>query len=458
MTEPDSTPASDVAIALVAQLESEADFVDAGSFTLDARKAREKLAAYQLAEPERFVLLLVEAAHLLPSCTGIAFTFDGDSTKAVFHGVELASLDNCFDAMFIDVASLDPEHAREVRGRQRLALALNTALGLSDSRVEMTSMSAGRGSVHAMFDRDGSVQTHDDPGTCLTSALVVNVHSKLLRDTQEQLLRSDARHASIPVHVNGTRIDVGPLADLLTPVEVRDAAGRDVGRLGWSAVQARRASGGIKFVANGVVVEFEHTQEELPAGSLALVDAGDLQRDISQAKLQRDEGFVQRVEAVVAACVALSQPVPTLGPKPTETQEAENGGMLLACSVVVIVFSLVGLWSDTLALNASIFLTGLAMCFVGIRGIRRARRRGRVREHGQPGLGTIKSSSSPGVGLPNMSPIWIDMRIERPGQDGYDVKFKTFVGSDVALVQPGKRTYIRIDPNDPKFVVFDVGA
>jgi hypothetical protein len=327
MSRPDSTPAGDVAIALVAQLEAGAAFVDAGSFTLDAHEAREKLAAYQLAEPERLVLLLVEAAHLLPNCTDVTFTIDGSSTKVVFQGVELThdELRGCFDPMFIDVAGLDPEPARAMRGRQCLALALNTALGLSDSHVEMTSMRAGGSSVHAVFDGDDRMQTHEEPGTCLTTALVVDVHSRQLRDTQQQLLRRDARYATIPVYVNATRVDVGPSADLLAPVEIRDAASQVVGRLGWCAAQARRGSGGIAFVANGVVVETEQS-DELPIGSLALVEAADLQRDLSHAKLQRDAAFRQRVEAVVATCEALSQPVPTLDPRPpTSNKRAKVG-------------------------------------------------------------------------------------------------------------------------------------
>jgi hypothetical protein len=459
MAESDSTPASDVANVLVAQLEAEADFVEAGSFTLDASKAREKLAGYQLAEPERFVLLLVEAAHLLPNCTGVAFTIDNSSTKVVFHGAELPDdeLHGCFDAMFIDVAGLDPEQARTIRGRQCLALALNTALGLSDGHVEMTSMSAGGGSVHAVFDRDGRVQTHEQPGPSLASALIVEVHPKLVLAQQHELLRRYARYATIPVHVNTIRVDVSPSADLLTPVDIRDAAGQVVGRLGWCAPQARRGSGGIAFVANGVIVEAENTQEHLPIGSLALVDADDLHRDLSQTKLQRDEAFRQRFEAVVAACETLSQPVPTLGPRPTDKEEAGNGRGLFACGLVVILTMFVNVWALEIELRACILALGLAIAYLGIWGIRRAGRRGDVRANGHAGFGTISSASRPGIGLHETRPIRISMRIERAGHDDYNATFKTFVGSDHELVQADKRMYVRIDPKDPSFVVFDAG-
>jgi hypothetical protein len=452
VAEADSSSPSDVAIALVAQLEAEADFIEAGSFTLDPRKAREKLAAYQLAEPERFVLLLVEAAHLLPNCTGVAFTIDSNTTKVIVQGVELRrdELHGCFDAMFIDVAGLDPEQARAIRGRQRLALALNTALGLIDSHVEMTSMSAGRSSVHAVFDADDRVQMHEQPGACSTTALVVEVRSRQLRSTQRELLRRDARYATIPIHVDGIRVDVGPSGDLLTPVEIRDAAGQVVGRLGWCAAQARRESGGIALVANGVVVETHHAPE-LPIGSLALVDAGELQRDISQTKFQRDEAFRQRVEAVTASCYALSQPVPTLGPRPTEMREAMRGVVLLLFGISFIVFTLGAAWSSELEPPGELVTSGLGFSCLGIWKIRRGRRRDRVRMHGHTALATIHSSSSNG--------FWtsISMWIERPGQDGYGTISETVVGTDSELIQPGKRVYMRVDPSDPNFVVFESG-
>jgi hypothetical protein len=461
VTEPDSTPASDVAIALIAQLEAEAAFVDAGGFTLDAHKAREKLAAYQLADPARLVLLLVEAAHLLPNCTDITFTIASGSTKVVFQGVEFTrdELRGCFDPMFIDVAGLDSEHARAMRGRRCLALALNTALGPSDSHVEMTSMRAGRSSVHAVFDSDDRVQTHEQPGTCLASALVVEIRSRHLGDTQQELLRRDARYATMPVHVNATRIDrVRPSADLLAPVSVRDAAGQVVGRLGWCAVQARRKSGAVAFVANGVVVETVQGQE-LPVGVLALVDADDLQRDISHAKLQRDKAFWQRAKAVVASCKALSQPAPTLDPRPPPPPGrtlASFDGFVGACGwgLGIIIVLLASVWVIEFMPAAGILALGLAIVLLGIWRIARNRRRDNVRMHGHSGLGTIKSVS-PAFGLRQRRPVGINMWIERPGQDGYNATFETFMGSGFEFVHPDERMYVRIDPNDPSFVVPD---
>lgn len=459
MAETDSTPPGDVANALLVELEAGAHFVDAGNFTLDPRKAREKLAAHQLAEPDRFVLLLVEAAHLLRGCTGVAFTIGSRSTKAVFEGVELRGdeLHGCFDALFIDVGGLDPERARQIRGRQRLALALNTAIGLPNARVEMISEIAGEGSVRAVFDSDGRVHLHEHPSTSASSALAVEVHQAIRGQVQRSLLRSDARYATVPVQLDGVRIDGGPAADLVTPVEIRDAAGQVVGRAGWCAIEARRESGSVVFVANGVIVE-GFSEPKLPPGLVALLDADDLQRDISQAKLRDDAARQQRIDAVAKLGEALTPPVPTLGPQPSDV-----GGLVMGVFCILVGLLLVvpafrwtpGLWPIALLVLA----IGLFIGGQGIWLLRLAHRRHHVRMHGHAGLGVVEQSLATGKTTSSGSKeMWLDMRIERAGQDGYKAALHTSVAPGFEhVVEPGKRLYVRIDRNDPRFAVFDAG-
>jgi hypothetical protein len=467
MAEADSTPASDVANTLsdvanvlISELEAEAHYVDAGSFTLDPRKAREKLAAYQLAEPDRFVLLMVEAAHLLHRCKGVAFTIDTRCTKAVFEGVELCTSDlhGCFDALFIDVASLDPERARQMRGRQRLALALNTALGLGNVRIEMTSMIRGELLVHAVLDSEGRVRVREQPSASATSSFVVEIHQPSRWHEQRDLLRREARYGTMPIHLNGTRIDQGPSAGLVHAVDIRDVADQVVGRVGWCAAQARRESGGVAFVANGVVIETYRAPEQ-PIGVLALLDADDLQRDISHAKLQRDEAFFQRVAAVSTICLPLVRHVPTLGPTPIDTLEIAFGSISFLMGMVLLGCAVAFWWSfGTGLVGTALFVGGVGLCYRGIWLIRRARRRRHVRLHGHAGLGVIQAASFTRGGRAGIPEMWIDMLIERPEQDGYAVRFSQSMDRrSKHLVEPGKRVYVRIDPNDPNFVAFDPG-
>ena len=57
------------AAELIAGLQSDAEFDSDGGFSLDREKAREKMRQFQLADPHRYVLLLVEAAVLRGATT-----------------------------------------------------------------------------------------------------------------------------------------------------------------------------------------------------------------------------------------------------------------------------------------------------------------------------------------------------------------------------------------------------
>ena len=129
-TEPQDGPAG----AMLARLEADAELVDVGRFTVDGNAARGKLARHQLADPNHFVLLLVEAAHLFPGCGGLDFELSDRQRRTTvrFHAVELPSteLRGCFDALFAAEADLEGEAAARLRGRRFLALALNAAMKL----------------------------------------------------------------------------------------------------------------------------------------------------------------------------------------------------------------------------------------------------------------------------------------------------------------------------------------
>ena len=67
---------------LVAALAAEGTLESRGQFTLDKAKAREKLQKFQLAEPERYVVLLAEAA-LMGGATFLEVDIDGDDVREI---------------------------------------------------------------------------------------------------------------------------------------------------------------------------------------------------------------------------------------------------------------------------------------------------------------------------------------------------------------------------------------
>jgi hypothetical protein len=79
--------------------------------------------------------------------------------------------------------------------------------------------------------------------------------------------------------------------------------------------------------------------------------------------------------------------------------------------------------------------------------------------HGHAGLGVILVASPTGSKRGSLRELALEMRIERAGQADYDASFLSLIDSGfVHLLEPGKRIYVRIDPDDRNFVVLDAGV
>src|SRR5690606_20095120 len=105
-----------------------------GQFTLDRAQARAKMQKFQLDDPRRYVLELVQAA-VLRGATAVSFEIDADDMRMrcdgqPFTAAELAEL---WGSIFADGDD------RPLRGLKQLALGLNAALGLNPKRIVVRS-------------------------------------------------------------------------------------------------------------------------------------------------------------------------------------------------------------------------------------------------------------------------------------------------------------------------------
>ena len=272
----DSDTSSPPTAGIVAALVDGVELVDDGVFTLDFAAARTKLADYRLDEPNRFVLLLVEAAHLFPECTSITFFIDNRETRARLHGVSLsdAELIGFLDAAFFEPEALLDDAARREAGRRMLAVALNGATVLAGRSVEVDSCVDGvRHTLRVEAgDHGHEVETEaDEPSEGWLERwrrrhsrgefIELRVRDRRLASsltgadarTQRNFLLYRCRCASKPVVVNGMAIGHGfMLTDALAPLELRDERGVVQGIGGYCAL---RMDSGLEFVANGVVIE-----------------------------------------------------------------------------------------------------------------------------------------------------------------------------------------------------------
>jgi hypothetical protein len=297
-----------------------------GGFTIDSEKAREKLRHYQLADPHRYVLLLVEAAVLL-GADELEFEIDSDDVHLRFAGAQLvhAQLENIYATLFAQaeqLASLPPEQQQHVRGLQQLAFALNSAMALNPRFARVVSVGPD-GNGTALELRPSAADElqrveGQPPGNHIhvkdrfRIGLVVEFLRKLDgRIAEAVLLREHCRWSRIPVYLNGASISE-PIefpAHAWSVVDVVDD-GRVVGRaalgLHAPASDGRREleRPSAQLLCNGVSIETCWLEGRAVLGFRAIVDSRRLSKDVSQTKLVQDA----ELEAVLArVCVAQDQ-------------------------------------------------------------------------------------------------------------------------------------------------------
>lgn len=462
------TSSDDVASELIGRLQSDADFVGGGQFTLDIDKARDKLAAYQLASPERFVLLLVEAAHSFPSCTSIAFEIDERGTRVRLGGFSLdeAELRGVLDPLFVDASALEGEARAHMLGRRRLALAVNTMIELADDALVLRSHRLGQNTLELNISTRGSkVESSATRASMPVLELELAVQTNPLAQAQRTLLRGEARHSTLPLTLDGERIELG-LAhpDMAMPSELREDD-QLVGRGGWWPAGKKLEGGWLIFVANGVILD-TLTESGFTPGYLALVRADDLERDLSQSKLVRNAAFERRLATVSEHHASLG-PAPALAPLGGEAYAAKHqnavgtGGLLVGLFSVAIGVASLTLIADPTFLLSGItsLVAGLAMVFIGNHSLEKSKRHLRIRQQGLPFVATVERVEAKEVSAhEGKLNVELQLTIEgRPERSSSELaKLNT-----VAVLQHhftvGQELFVRVDPEDPDFVVLSSG-
>ena len=93
---------------------------------------------FQLADPHRYVLLLVEAA-VLRGATKLEFEIDTDDMRLRFDAaLSWEDLDELYASLFVDRSTI------EIRARRELALACNAAMALNPRWVRIESLAAAK--------------------------------------------------------------------------------------------------------------------------------------------------------------------------------------------------------------------------------------------------------------------------------------------------------------------------
>ncbi|MBX7081084.1 MAG: hypothetical protein K1X88_17925 [Nannocystaceae bacterium] len=288
---------------MIAQLRGEGTATAAGGFTLDAEKAREKLRQFQLADPHRYVLLLIQALAQR-GATQVAAQIDTSSVTLAsdadpFTAEELQEL---YALLFADVAPRP--------GLRELALSLNAAMALNPRNLVLEA--GGKDGepgvrLEQRNDRPDAI-TRDAaiaPGVRVTvrerfrPGLILRFFSLGSEVVREQLLLSTrCGLADIAITINGDAVPRWTFPPGVAWAQAVVLDGRTVGRL---CLEPGGNSGRVEIVRHHVwLTTHVHASDEL-AGVHAWVDASHLRTDASMADVVQDEAYALLLQAVGAA-------------------------------------------------------------------------------------------------------------------------------------------------------------
>ncbi len=310
---------------LIAQLATAGAVEAQGGFTIDPEKAREKLRQYQLADPQRYVLLLVEAA-VSSGATKLEFEIDSDDLHLRFDGASFRyeQLENIYGSLFASTSGeVDVDELTRLRGLQQLAFAINSAMALNPRFVRVVSVaSEGSGaSLELRPDAPDQVERIDAnegqsghaPGNSIhvkdrfRPGLVVEFFRSIRGNLIEtKLLREHCRWSRTPIFVNGEQIS-GPIEfdgehwtqlDVFDPPDGGERIGSAV--LGLLDDDGYLLEASADLLANGVAIERVAVSGGV-RGFAAIVDSPRFGKDVSQTKLLRDAGYDAVMSAIAAA-------------------------------------------------------------------------------------------------------------------------------------------------------------
>lgn len=292
----DGQPAApDTLAALLASSREGAASVEKGTFRLDWKRALDKVKRFQLTDPHRYVLEIIQGA-IAGGATAVRVTTDSDDVVIEYDGTRLTAtdLEHLFDYLFAQEDELLPQ--------KQLALGVNSALALEPRFVRVE---AGDGDTGHRLE----LTTHDDLQVTPLGAdsridgVRVHVRDRLgwhvladvfrSKSLEARLVVDHCRFAPVPVVLDGD--------DVATGLDDAVAARHDFdGALSGGLVLPAEPGGNprIHVCMNGVEVAPLKPDEISWMDSLGVVgfvDDPGLVRNASHTDFHRDDRFHQLV-------------------------------------------------------------------------------------------------------------------------------------------------------------------
>lgn len=285
--------------SMLARLRGESELAARGTFSLDREQARTKMRQFQLADPHRWILLLVRAA-VLGAATRIRVTVDHESVSTEFDGRPLGrdDFEELYASMFASSA------APAIQARRELALACNAAMALEP---EVLRIESGAGSAAVAFEMrpDAPDVISECPkatgGTRVrlvlggSSSAMASLLAPGRRGPEQRLLVVACRWSDTVIELDGERISFG-----LDSAKLRGQPTIGSGVLRRCGFDDAGEPAKVVVLQDGLVLT-TRKPPALPRGFLAIVDGTHLRTDVSRTEPVEDEAWAALLDAVRVA-------------------------------------------------------------------------------------------------------------------------------------------------------------
>ncbi|MFN8608428.1 MAG: hypothetical protein U0931_12905 [Vulcanimicrobiota bacterium] len=297
---------------LIKLLQQEGDFQSSGRFSLEAKKALEKMQEFRLLDPAEYILQLVSCA-VMRGATQLQVEINGRDVRVGFDGEPFSAheLEQIFDC-----ASQHSQHPLTAAGAH-LAIALQAMRTYNPDVLIVESLDGSGRNVLQLYEQEVWIETLSGPtGKHKWTTYVGLEHSLNLFNmcfpslvgawrAEHGLLRRLAFTSPIPITVNGQPVPfyTGNATILLegpgrAPVWAKN---RHINKTlreqdCWGLAERRYIQRGQLFLIQAGIC-FRQADTDVPEGTVVYLQEDTLRRDLSQRSIISNEVRQRVVEA-----------------------------------------------------------------------------------------------------------------------------------------------------------------
>lgn len=286
---------------LLAALQEGTTLDSHGTFTLDREKAREKMQRFQLAQPARYILELVQAA-VLRGAPSIYFEISATDVHMRCQATPFTvnDFENIYEALF------SRSMVSQRQALRHLALGLCTAMSMNPKAVRVTGGGMQGGSLvmkpgkKDQFGKQGDaeygIHIHLERSPWIVYSR--SILSAAMDDVEKALLLDLCGLSMVPIEVNGMPIASGyQIPGALYWSHFTEGNTRGVVAVAQGAGLHLRPTS-LHLMRNCISFEEDHPPALLP-GFKALIESPSFHLDISHKKIVRNDSYDQALKLVL---------------------------------------------------------------------------------------------------------------------------------------------------------------